>query len=234
MLGFHRCLWVLSGCGQRGLSSSWRAQASRCAGFFCYGARALERAGSIAVAHGLSCPEACEFFLDKGLNPCPLHCEADSTAAPPGKPSQVFLKKIICNFESGDTFFCGLTMPSCYFFCFLLHCQLLNVRSHAGFCFAGCVSRAVSGARHSRCSVNNSVSHVNEYRGEGAEVNFQFLKTFRTLLDLQNYCRVSTEFLYTLNPHSPIISILQCYWSSFSSSSLCDLSSFFPTLGLSF
>ena len=64
-------------------------------------------------------------------------------------------------------------------------------------------TRAVSGAWHSRCSVNNSVSHGNEYRGEGAEINFQFLKKFRTLLDLQNYCRVSTEFLYTLNPHFP-------------------------------
>lgn len=102
--------------------------------------------GSVLLARGLSYFFAGEIFLDKGLNPRPLHCEADSTAAPPGKPSQVFLKKIICNFESGDTFFCGLTMPSCYFFCFLLHCQLLDVRSHAGFCFAGCISRAVSGA----------------------------------------------------------------------------------------
>ena len=141
MLGFRRCMWVLSGCGQRGLYSSCSAYAASCGGFSCCRAQALECAGLIAVAHGLSCPEACETFLDKGLNPCPLHCAVDSTTGPPGKPSKVFLKKIIFNFESGDTFFCDLTMPSCYFFCFLLHCQLLDVRSHAGFCFAVCISR---------------------------------------------------------------------------------------------
>ena len=73
--------------------------------------KALEHAGSIVVAHGLSCPEACEIFLDKGLNLCPLHCEADSTTGSPGKPSKLFLKKIIFNFKSGDNFFCDLTMP---------------------------------------------------------------------------------------------------------------------------
>jgi len=29
--------------------------------------------GSVAVAHGLSCPMACGIFLDLGLNLCPLH-----------------------------------------------------------------------------------------------------------------------------------------------------------------
>ena len=36
------------------------------------------RAGSVVVAHGLSCSAACEIFPDQGSNPCPLHWQADS------------------------------------------------------------------------------------------------------------------------------------------------------------
>ncbi|XP_061036078.1 Bardet-Biedl syndrome 4 protein isoform X2 [Eubalaena glacialis] len=36
------------------------------------------RAGSVVVAHGLSCSMACGIFPDQGLNPCPLHRQADS------------------------------------------------------------------------------------------------------------------------------------------------------------
>ena len=35
-------------------------------------------AGSVVVAHGLSCSVACGIFPDQGLNPCPLHWQADS------------------------------------------------------------------------------------------------------------------------------------------------------------
>ena len=30
------------------------------------------------MAHGLSCSTACGIFPDQGLNPCPLHWQADS------------------------------------------------------------------------------------------------------------------------------------------------------------
>ena len=40
---------------------------------------ALGRVGSIVEAHGLSCPMACGTFPDRGSNPCPLHCKADSS-----------------------------------------------------------------------------------------------------------------------------------------------------------
>ena len=33
---------------------------------------------SIVVAHRLSCPTACEIFLDQRLNPYPLHWQLDS------------------------------------------------------------------------------------------------------------------------------------------------------------
>ena len=36
------------------------------------------RAGSVVVAHGLSCSAACGTFPDQGSNPCPLHWQADS------------------------------------------------------------------------------------------------------------------------------------------------------------
>ena len=36
------------------------------------------RAGSVAVAHGLSYSAACGIFPDQGSNPCPLHWQADS------------------------------------------------------------------------------------------------------------------------------------------------------------
>ena len=35
-------------------------------------------AGSVIVAHGPSCSTACGIFPDQGLNPCPLHWQADS------------------------------------------------------------------------------------------------------------------------------------------------------------
>ena len=36
------------------------------------------RAGSVVVAHRLSCSTACGIFPDQGSNPCPLHWQADS------------------------------------------------------------------------------------------------------------------------------------------------------------
>ena len=36
------------------------------------------RAGSVFVAHGLSCSTACGIFPDQGSNLCPLHRQADS------------------------------------------------------------------------------------------------------------------------------------------------------------
>ena len=36
------------------------------------------RAGSVVVAHGLSCSTACGILPDQGSNPCPLHWQADS------------------------------------------------------------------------------------------------------------------------------------------------------------
>ena len=70
----------------RGLSpvaASGGHSSSRCAGLSLSRPLPLRstgsrRAGSVVVAHGLSCPAACGIFPDQGSNPCPLHWQADS------------------------------------------------------------------------------------------------------------------------------------------------------------
>ena len=42
-------------------------------------ARRLQSAGSVVLVNGLSCCKACGIFPDQGLNPCPLHWQADSS-----------------------------------------------------------------------------------------------------------------------------------------------------------
>ena len=72
VLGLHCCVWAFSSCGEWGLcSSSVNRLLIAVAGF-------AMRLGSVFVSHRLSCSVACEIFLDKGSNQCPLHCKADS------------------------------------------------------------------------------------------------------------------------------------------------------------
>ena len=53
------------------------------------------RAGSVAVAHGLSCSAACGIFPDQGSNPCPLHWQADSQPLRhQGSPIYLFFKHL--------------------------------------------------------------------------------------------------------------------------------------------
>ena len=50
------------------------------------------RAGSVVVAHGLSCSVACGIFPDQGSNPCPLHWQADSQPLRhQGNPAALFI-----------------------------------------------------------------------------------------------------------------------------------------------
>ena len=51
---------------------------------------ALEQ-GSVVVAHGLSCAEACGIFPDQGLNLCSLHWQADSYPLPQPRESPVII-----------------------------------------------------------------------------------------------------------------------------------------------
>ena len=70
----------------RGLSpvaASGGHSSSRCAGLslsrpLLLRSTGSRRAGSVVVAHGVSCSTACGIFLDQGSNPCALHWQADS------------------------------------------------------------------------------------------------------------------------------------------------------------
>ena len=90
------CLFVLFVCfylwlcwvfvSVRGLSpavASGGHSSSRCAGLslsrpLLLRSTGFRRAGSVVVAHGLSCSAACGILPDQGSNPCPLHWQADS------------------------------------------------------------------------------------------------------------------------------------------------------------
>ena len=89
-----RLCWVFTAlCGpssvaaRRGLFPRRSAQALRCSCFSCV-AQALGAWASVVVVHKRGCSAACGIFLDQGLNPCPLHWQADSfTTELPGKSS---------------------------------------------------------------------------------------------------------------------------------------------------
>ena len=63
-------------CGGQAFSSC-NGQASHCSGPFVAEHR-FWRADSVVVVHRLSCSETRGIFLDQGLNPSPLHWQAES------------------------------------------------------------------------------------------------------------------------------------------------------------
>ena len=75
--------WVfVSAWGLSLLAASGGHSSSRCAGLSLSRTLLLQStgsrcAGSVVVAHGPSCSAACGIFPDQGLNPCPLHWQAD-------------------------------------------------------------------------------------------------------------------------------------------------------------
>ena len=75
----------------RGYSSSW------CTGFslrwlLLFQSVGARYTGSVVLAHGLSCSEACGIFQDQGSNPCPLHLQVDSYSLyHQGSPIKTFI-----------------------------------------------------------------------------------------------------------------------------------------------
>ena len=67
-LSLRRCMQALA-------AGSWGHSLLWCMGF---STQALGAQASGVVAHQLSCSTACGIFLDQGLNPCPLHRQAES------------------------------------------------------------------------------------------------------------------------------------------------------------
>ena len=85
VLGLCCCVRVFSSHGK------WAHSSLQCRGFLTWwllllsatGSRhvsfsSCQHAGSVVLAHGLSCSAACEIFLDQGLNSCSLCWQADS------------------------------------------------------------------------------------------------------------------------------------------------------------
>ena len=73
-------------------------------------ARELQSAGSVVVAHRLSCSMACGILPDQGSNPCPLHWQVDSKPLRhQGSPNSRFFYKVndleILRFQSCQTYF---------------------------------------------------------------------------------------------------------------------------------
>ena len=87
----------------RGLSvvaTSGGHSSSRCAGLslsqpLLLRSTGSRRAGSVIVAHGPSCSAACGIFPNQGLNPYPLHWQADSQPLRhQGSPGSLILKAL--------------------------------------------------------------------------------------------------------------------------------------------
>ena len=72
---------ALSSCGEQGLSLAVVLGLLVVASLESTGSRVM----ALVVVHRLSWHAACGIFLEQGLNPCPLHWQADNLE-PPGKP----------------------------------------------------------------------------------------------------------------------------------------------------
>ena len=80
---FWLCWVFVSVRGLSPVAASGGHSSSRCAGLslsrpLLLRSTGSRHAGSVVVAHGPSCSAACGIFSDQGLNPCPLHWQADS------------------------------------------------------------------------------------------------------------------------------------------------------------
>ena len=83
LIYFWLCWVFVSVRGLSPVAASGGHSSSRCAGLSLSRPLPLRgtgsrRAGSVIVAHGLSCSVACGIFPDQGSNLCPLHWQADS------------------------------------------------------------------------------------------------------------------------------------------------------------
>ena len=97
---FWLCWVFVSVRGLSPVAASGGHSSSRCAGLSLSRPLLLRgtgsrRADSVIVAHGPSCSAACGIFPDQGLNPCPLHWQADSQPLRhQGSPSYLFYSSV--------------------------------------------------------------------------------------------------------------------------------------------
>ena len=77
-MGLHYCTQAFSSWRQWGLLSSCCGKGSHYGDFLCCRAQALKHSGFNSCGPWTYLPLACVIFPDQGLNPCPLHWQADS------------------------------------------------------------------------------------------------------------------------------------------------------------
>ena len=97
VLGLRFCARAFSSCSERGpLFIAVRRPLTIAASLVA--STGSRRAGSAIVAHGSSCSAACGIFPDQGLNPCPLHWQADSQPLRhQGSPKWLFYFQVLLN-----------------------------------------------------------------------------------------------------------------------------------------
>ena len=82
------------------------------------------RAGSVVVAHRLSCSVACGIFPDQGSNPCPLHWQADSQPLRHQGSPDISLLNAVVNVHLTSSF------PD-------IRCSVCSLLAGPDFCFNG-------------------------------------------------------------------------------------------------
>ena len=122
----------------RGLSlvvASGGHSSSRCAGLslsrpLLLRSTGSRRAGSVVVAHGLSCSTARGIFPDQGSNPCPLHWQADPQ--PLRHQGSPFSAVFSASFSSGEQ---GLSplWNSCVVHIFVIYFSLCLINMISAF-----------------------------------------------------------------------------------------------------
>ena len=76
-----------------------------------HGLQCLCCAGSVVVAHGLSCSKGCEIFAERGLKPCPQDWQVDSCPLyHQGSPNVIYFSLQNCCMENDTSFLFCLSM----------------------------------------------------------------------------------------------------------------------------
>ena len=104
-LGLCCCVQAFSSCGEQGLLLFVSVYELLIRWLLLLQITGSRHVDSEAVAPLLTCSVPCGIFLDQGLNPCPLHWQADSSTVPPRKSNKLLFLNTKYQRERGSTSF---------------------------------------------------------------------------------------------------------------------------------